>query len=140
LFIALNAEGASITVTAIDALSFGKIAVTSTGAVTVSPTGARTKSGGVGLLSSSSGRSARFQITGDPSASFIISLPGDSDATLTSGGSSLSLSQFTANIPLSGALDGTGAQIFTVGATLAVDPSKQAADYSGSYSVIVNYQ
>lgn len=38
-----------------------------------------------------------------------------------------------------GQLDGGGVQVLSVGATLEVGSSQTSGDYSGSFSVIVNY-
>lgn len=46
---------------------------------------------------------------------------------------------YTSNPSLTGVLDGAGFQQLDVGATLNVNSNQQVGDYTGIYSVIVNY-
>jgi hypothetical protein len=119
-------------------IGFGQIAATSTpGTVTVTSAGTRTASGGVALGSGLGVTPASFTVTGDPHASYSITLPAA--ATLSGGGGSMTVDTFTSSPSSSGNLGLVGLQIFSVGATLHVGASQHAAAYSGTYNVSVAY-
>jgi len=120
-------------------LAFGKFVAGAGGSVTVSPTGGRSASGGVVLVPSGSGAAAQFSVTGDPSATYAISLPGNGVVSLTSGANSMALNNFTSSPNLTGALSVGGSQILTVGATLSVGSNQATGSYSGTFDVTVNY-
>ena len=128
----------SILLTANSALGFGQIvATTAPGTVTVTPAGLRSASGGV-LLGSGFGVSpASFTATADPNASYGITLPAA--ATLSGGGSSMTVDAFTSSLGGLGTLGGGGTQTVSVGATLHVGAGQRPAAYSGTYDVIVAY-
>jgi hypothetical protein len=119
-------------------LGFGQlIATPAPGAVTVSPAGARTPSGGVVLGNGFGVSAAAFAVTGDPNLAFSITLP--SSATLDGAGSSLTADSFTSTPSGAGNLGPSGAQSVTVGATLHVGSSQSATSYSGSFAVTFAY-
>lgn len=139
-FISRPALAANISISTTSNLSFGKLAAGTGGTVTIVPNGSRSASGGVGLLTSGAGASAHFHITGDPGVIFIISLPGNGEVSLSSGGQSMSVTNFTVSPTSPSTLDGTGNQTLAVGGTLNVDSGKQAGDYNGSFNITVEYQ
>jgi hypothetical protein len=127
-------------------LSFGKFASgASAGSVTIKTDGTRTSSGvteiGGGTLSA-----ARFNITGEPNATYAIDTTATT-ANLTSGSDTLSLalvSDFAAagassGTQATGTLSGTGTQSLYVGGTLTVGANQPNGSYSGSVSVAVAY-
>lgn len=120
-------------------LAFGKFVAGSGGSVTVSPAGGRSASGGVVLLSSGAGAAAQFSVTGDPSVTYAISLPGNGVVSLTSGSNSMALNNFTSSPNLTGALSVGGSQTLTVGTTLSVGSNQASGSYSGTFNVTVNY-
>lgn len=117
-------------------LAFGAF-VAGTGTVTMTAAGARSTSGGVIALSSESGSAAQFSVTGDEAATYAISLPADGTVFLVNGGSTMPVNAFTSS-PLAG---GTffGTQVISVGATLDVAEGQATGSYSGSFTVIVDY-
>lgn len=125
------------------ALAFGSFAAGSGGSVTVSPAGVRSAGGGVVLLSAGAGAAAQFSVTGDPNLTYSITLPANGVVSLTSGGNSMAINNFTSN-PVAtsastGLLSAGGSQTLSVGATLSVGSNQPSGNYSGSFDVIVNY-
>ena len=130
----------SITVSA--HMNFGRFAAAGGGTVTVSPAGARTRSGSVVLLLSSPG-AARFTIAtnspGNEHRAYRLPLPADGAVSMVSGANRMQLTAFRSN----GAGDGTlpsGTQSVSVGATLQVAPNQRRGSYSGTFPVILEYQ
>jgi hypothetical protein len=121
-------------------LALGRFVAASGGTVVVSPAGVRSSSGGVLLLAGGIVSSAAFSLTesgdGDPLKWTTITLPAS--ATLTSGGASMTLTDFTSNP--NGTFNASPLKELTVGATLNVGPNQPAGAYSGTFSVSVNYE
>ena len=118
-------------------MEFGEISASSApGAIVLEPGGARTSTQGATLNSAVPGSSATFEILGDPSATYIISLP-DSVTLLSSNGQSMLLNQFTSLPSLTGQLDASGRQTLFVGGTLNVSPNQLFGNYTGVMSVTV---
>jgi hypothetical protein len=121
-------------------LVFGSFAAGSGGTVTVSTSGACSAGGGVIIIVPDCS-SAEFMVTGDPDFTYLIELPADDFVTLTGPGNNMVISNFVSN-PAEGAnglLSSGGSQILSVGATLNVANNQAAGSYSGSFSVIVQY-
>ena len=117
-------------------LRFGAFSpTTSAGTVTLSTAGARSASN-VQLSSLNVGGAAGFNVTGDTTATYAITLP--SSATLTGPGASMAISAFTSNPSGTGTLT-AGAGTISVGGTLAVGASQVAGAYTGTFSVSVDY-
>ncbi len=142
---AANADSASATASATVAapltiskqadLSFGVIAPTGApGTVTISTAGARTSSA-VDLLSGGSTSAASFDIAGEGTSSYSITIPAT--ATLTGSGDDM-IATLSDDAPGSPALSG-GAATVNIGAELAVGASQAAGAYSGTFSVTVSY-
>lgn len=122
------------------ALAFGKFVAGSGGSVTVSPSGARSATGGVALVPSSGGAAAQFTASGDPNFTYAISLPANGSAVLTSaGGQTMALNNFSSSPSPTGQLSVLGKQTVSVGATLNAGSNQAPGDYSGSFDVIVDY-
>jgi hypothetical protein len=134
---------AQLTISNTQALSFGGFVAGSGGTVTVSPNGARSASGGVFLVNSRGGAAATFNISdSDPANAtntYVITLPGDGMVTLASGSNSMTLDNFVSE-PAGSSILGGLTQVLSVGATLTVNPSQPVGRYSGSFSVLVEYQ
>lgn len=124
-------------------LGFGKFVAGTGGAVTVDPNGARSRSGGVFLLGSSAGSAASFSVSdvnpANANLSYIISLPDNGTVTLNSGAYAMPLNNFSSTPSGSGMLS-AGSQILTVGATLSVNSNQPPGNYSGNFSITLNYQ
>ena len=121
-------------------LAFGSLVANSGGSVTVTanPVG-RSAAGGVFLLPSGNWSAASFSVTGDPNATYAISLPANGMVALTSGANTMAINDFTSSPALTGQLTGGGSQTLMVGATLSVSGNQPTGSYSGSFTVTVNY-
>jgi hypothetical protein len=129
-------------------LNFGAfVAGAGIGTVVVSPTGERTQSGVI-LLNLSSATSAAFSAMvvtiGNNNKgnlkSVSFSLP--SSIQLTNGSSSMTVDTFVSS-PVAGARSpiSLGATVtVSVGATLRVSPNQPSGNYSGSFTVIADFQ
>lgn len=126
-------------VTATRSLALGRFVAATGGTITLTPDGVRSSTGGIILLGGGSATSAAFSLTesgtGTPLTWTSITLP--SSATLSSGGASMTLTNFTSNPDHRFA---AGAPELSVGATLEVGPNQPAGNYAGAFSVSVNYE
>ncbi len=122
------------------ALSFGSFVAGNGGSVTVSTSGNRNAGGGVVLVPSSQGTAAQFTVSGDPNATYTIQLPGNDFVKLTGPGVDMLINDFTSTPSgVGGLLDAGGSQTLSVGGTLTTGSDQAPGDYSGSFSVTVNY-
>jgi Domain of unknown function (DUF4402) len=121
-------------------LNFGDVVPSgAAGTVTVTPAGSRSALLGATLGSGTGVAAAGFNVTGQASATYAITLPA-SPASITDGAShTMSVGSFVSSLGATGTLSGTGSQALTVGATLNVLASQAAGSYTGSFSVSVNY-
>ncbi len=128
----------SINITERRSLRFGKVATSNTpGTVVVSPSGSKSVTGGVIDLGKNH-REAEFRITGPDNALVIVTLP--TTATVTGGGGTGTLSNFTMNESNPIDLGRRGRADISVGATLSLGTNMPGADYSGSFTIFVDPQ
>jgi hypothetical protein len=125
-------------------LDFGKFVARTGGTVVISPTGARTSTGAVILVNSSSANSASFTVgssgNGKPVKTVTFSLPSDTAVRLTSGSDSMAVTTFVSS-PAAGISNNfSSTPTVTVGATLQVGANQAPGTYSGSFSLIANFQ
>ena len=125
-------------------MSFGTIAAGgSAGTVILATNGSRTTTGGTSVLTGNPGAAASFDVTGEGTNTYSITLPSAA-VTLTGPGSPATDMDATAFVSLpdtTGVLT-AGAQTLLVGATLAVANSgtQTAGTYtSATFTVTVNY-
>lgn len=140
-FLAVGAAplgAAEVGIAATQQLSFGAF-VAGTGSVTMQPSGARSTSGSVVALAGDPGQAAQFAVSGDAGATYSITLPGNGTVSLSNGSSTMPINSFVSSPGASGVLSMDGTQVLSVGATLEVSDGQPAGAYSGSFSVIVNY-
>lgn len=122
------------------ALSFGQIAPTAiAGTVTVTPAGGRTGSANVTLGNKGTVTASSFNVTGAPTNTYSITLPGNGDVSLTGPGDPMTVTAFASTPDATGTLDGSGAQTLTVGATLNVGVNQTNGTYAGTFDVTVAY-
>lgn len=130
----------AISISNTQALGFGKFAAGSGGSVTVSPSGARSATGSVALLSSSGGAAAQFTVSGDANFTYAISLPANGTVVLTkNGGQTMSVNNFSSSPSPAGQLSALSKQTVSVGATLSVGSNQATGAYTGSFTVMVDY-
>ena len=129
------AGAAEITLDHTRDLAFGAF-VSSTGTVTIAPSGTRTTTGVI-ALSNDPGNSAQLSVTGDEGATFAISLPADGMVFLDNGSSNMPVNRFTSSPFPIGTVSGT--QVISVGATLDVVAGQSTGSYSGNFTVTIEY-
>jgi hypothetical protein len=124
-------------------LEFGRFAAGSGGAVSIAPAGgARSASGGVLLLTSSTAGQASFSVTksaGAASQAVSITLPADHEVTLSGPGGQMAVNSFVA-APAAIALVPDGGMTLSVGATLVVPNRQPGGSYAGAFNITVNYE
>jgi hypothetical protein len=132
-----GASRAQMTVTNTAPLDFGSLAPSApAGTVVISPVGGRTTTGGVSRISGTFGPGAFKVAIASGSATFFFILPGN--ATLSSGGNTMTVNAFTSNPPSpTGTVPGPpGSIVVNVGATLNVGGNQAAGTYTGTYSIL----
>ena len=128
-------------------LDFGRFVAGSGGTIILSPSGLRSRTGGVVLLNSPNAGQAAFSASrstldrgtsATSATAVIISVPPNGATHLSSGANSMAVGDFlTPDAQL--AVGNAGATL-AVGATLVVAPNQPPGNYSGSFSIIVNHQ
>jgi len=119
-------------------MNFGDVvAGGSAGTVVLTPAGVRSATGGTTLGNAGATAAAAFNVTGQGSATYSISLPAST--TVTSGGNTMTVNAFASNPSGTGALSAGGSQALTVGATLNVGASQATGTYTGTFNVTVTY-
>lgn len=127
-------------------LDFGQFVAGTGGTVVLSPGGLRSRTGGVILLNSPSAGAATFAVgvTGSPKGAklkaVIVTLPANGTVRLTSGSNSMAVDSFVSSpaAGLSSSLSTT--PTVSVGATLTAAANQPPGTYSGSFTVIANFQ
>jgi hypothetical protein len=131
-------HAANIGIVSSQQLSFGKF-VAANGSVTVSPSGTRIASGGIVLLQTGPGQAAQFVVSGNADVTYAVTLPADGTVSISNGGTSVSVNAFASSPAATGLLSGGGTQLLNVGARLDVTAGLPAGAYSGTFSVVVDY-
>jgi hypothetical protein len=119
-------------------LRFGKFSAGTGGEVVMSTASGRSKTGAVMLSALDAGGAASFNVTGDTTATYAITLPGATLITHTDAVTTMSIGTFNSNPSGTGTLT-AGAQTLLVGGTLTVASAQLAGLYSGTFSVTVDY-
>lgn len=119
------------------ALYFGTVAPSLTAAdtVVVSPAGAKTCGAELTCLTDDH-TAAAFNVTGEADKSYTITLPNS--ISISNGTETMDVDNFTGS-KASGTLT-SGADSFTVGGTLDVAANQAAGEYTGTFTVTVEYQ
>jgi len=126
-------------VTESQAISFGMTAGSSDGPSTfvLAPNGTLTATG-YGIVIKGRVREGEFKVRGTAGASVLITLP--TTASLSNGGATVTLSNFTSVPSGVGLLDHKGQLIIKVGATLSLPAGHPGGEYSGTFPVFVDLQ
>lgn len=124
-------------------LDFGRFVAAGGGSVTISPAGLRTRSGSVVLLTSPNAGQSVFNVSrngsGGANRAVSITLPANGSTRLSSGANSMAVGSFVSS-PAALPSIPAGGTLLAVGATLSVAPNQPPGTYSGSFSLIVNFQ
>ena len=128
-----------IAIARITDLNFGTLVPGSGGTVIVTPGGVRSATGGISLISSAVS-AATFNVTGEVSTPYTITLPASILITNTvTPTQQMTVDTFASNPSGTGTLSGLGAQSLAVGATLHVTASQPSGLYTGTFNVTVAY-
>lgn len=122
-------------------LRFGSFSTTASGqSVSIGTDGARTLSGVLGAGGQSAFGAASLTVTGESALSYAITLPTSVNLTTGAGDAprTMVVTGFRSNPSGTGALT-AGAQTLLVGATLTTVAGQVAGQYTGSFSVQVEY-
>ncbi len=138
-----------ISITETAAFNFGTMAVLAAtpGTCVLSTQGVRSQTGGVNLsVQAPTAANAAYDVTGAVSTTYAITLPGSITVTETLGGiETMSIGTLLARPAsagadqLTGTLDGSGDDSFTVGGTLTVAAAQLVGTYTGTFDVTVAY-
>lgn len=139
----LGVHAQQIVLTNTRGLEFGRFVAGTGGTITVSPTGVRSRTGGIVLLNSPSVGQAGFNVgrssNGGSNKAVSISVPANGSIRLNSGGNSMAVNSFVNN-PATILAVPTGGTTLSIGATLTVAPNQPPGTYSGSFPLTVNFQ
>lgn len=124
-------------------LDFGRFVAGGGGTIILSPSGLRSRTGTVILLNSPNTGQAVFNVgksnSGNGNKVVSISLPANGSTRLASGANSMAVGNFV-NTPSGLAAIPVGGTTLAIGATLTVAPNQAPGNYSGTFSLTVNYQ
>jgi hypothetical protein len=125
-------------------MDFGEVAADPLAATTVDLDISGNATSSDGASTSGTAAAGAFTVTGLTDATYVITLPGDTDVTLdsTTTADSMSVTGFISSIGATGST-GTltgGSDAITVGATLNLDADQAAGTYNGIYTILVEYQ
>lgn len=118
-------------------LAFGRFAANGGGTVKVTSNGARSRTGAVVLLPSTS-TAASFNVAATGNKQIIVTLPPNGSTALVNGNASMAVNGFESNRP-NGVLTNPK-QPLAIGATLQVGANQRGGNYSGTFSIILEYQ
>jgi hypothetical protein len=129
----------TINLVARSGIVFGDIGSSSIpGTVTIDVDGSRTSTGGATINTNTSGTPASFEVSGDPNALYIITLP-TSVVLTSSAGDNIIVDNFTSAPSVNGQLDLSGRQNLNVGATMNVGSFQPFGAYRGTMTTTVEY-
>ena len=129
----------TINIVANNGIVFGDIGASEIpGTVTIDVDGSRTSTGGTTINSNTSGTPALFEVSGDPNAFYIITLP-TSIVITSAAGDTMTVDNFTSSPSVNGQLDPSGRESLNVGATMNVGGFQPFGAYSGIMATTVEY-
>lgn len=130
----------SLQIIASSGLNFGTLSPSATqGTVVLDPSGSRSATGGVTLISTSAGTASTVSLQGTPALSYSVALP--SSVTLNgNNGGTMALSSLTTSLQgNTGSIASDGSGNFAIGGTLAVAAAQAVDNYSGTFQVTLNW-
>ena len=118
---------------------FGKFIAGTGGSVVLSTAGGRSATGGVTLFTQGSTQNAAsFAVSGEGSYTYGITLPSSSASLSDGAAHTMTVASFVSNPSGTGLLT-AGAQTLLVGGTLTVGSAQAPGNYTGSFTVAVDY-
>lgn len=120
-------------------LEFGELtAGPIAGTVIMTPNGIRSSTGGVNLSLTGTSNPATFSLTGNPNATYAITLPPS--LIISDGGSNnMVVDAFNSLPDAVGQLSAAGQQTLTIGGTLNVPANQPMGNYSGVMNLTIVY-
>lgn len=129
----------NINLVAQNGIVFGDISSSATsGTVTIGTDTSRNTTGGVTVNTNTSGTPALYEVSGDPNATYSVTLP-ESVVLTSAAGDRMIVNNFTSNPASNGQLDAGGRQIVNIGATLNVEGFQPFGTYRGVMATTVDY-
>jgi hypothetical protein len=129
----------TINLVARNGIVFGDIAASSIpGTVTIDTDGSRTVTGGATVNTSTFGSPAKYEVSGDPNAFFIITLP-KSVVTTNASGAKMTIVTFTSTPESTGQINNSGKQDLFIGATMEVKRFQPFGSYRGTMETTIEY-
>lgn len=129
----------NINLVANNGIVFGDISSSSIpGTVTIGTDSSRITTGGVTVNTNTPATPALYEVSGDPNATYSVTLPASVVLTSASG-DSMVVTRFTSIPSVNGQLDSSGRQSVNIGATLNVDSFQPFGAYTGVMSTTVDY-
>ena len=129
----------TINIVAQSGIVFGDIGASSIpGTISIDVDGSRTSTGGATVNTTTAGTPASFEISGDPNALYVITLP-TSIVITSAAGDSMEVNKFTSAPSGNGQLDASGRQNLNVGATMNVGSFQPFGAYQGIMTTTVEY-
>ena len=118
---------------------FGDIAASAIpGTVTIDTDGSRTTTGGTTVNTSTFGSPAKYEVSGDPNAYFMITLP--TSVVITSGtGDKMTIVNFTSVPENNGQINAGGKQDLHIGGTMKVKSFQPFGSYKGIMATTIEY-
>ncbi|MEL6568816.1 MAG: DUF4402 domain-containing protein [Pseudomonadota bacterium] len=130
---------APLQISNVTALYFGTVAPSTSAADTVIVDAAGNKTCGAELTCLSSDHTAaEFSVSGDPERAYTIDLPSSISISNGNGGT-MTVNNFTGS-KANGTLSTGGTDSFDVGGTLNVAANQATGEYTGTFTVTVEYQ
>jgi hypothetical protein len=132
----------TITLSNTRGLDFGRFVAGAGGTVIMGATGARSRTGGVILLTSPSAGVAQFSASrgnGGAGKAISITLPANGSVSLSSGSNSMAVNTFISSPATLTTISTTGTPL-SIGATLTVTANQPPGSYTGSFPLIINFQ
>ncbi|MHA1539707.1 MAG: DUF4402 domain-containing protein [Alphaproteobacteria bacterium] len=121
----------------LDPMNFGTIAADPAGGtILLNTSDIASNVTGVSLITGTP-ESARFRTTGAADTAFSITLPVS--INLTGPGTDMLVNNFIHDAGATPTLSSSGARIFNIGATLAINAAQTAGIYTGTYTINVDY-
>ncbi len=118
---------------------FGKFIAGTGGSVVLGTAGSRAATGGVTLFTQGSTQNAAsFAVSGAENSTYAITLPASSVSLSDGAAHTMTVGSFVSNPSGTGILT-AGAQTLLVGGTLTVSSAQAPGNYTGSFSVSVDY-